>query len=176
MGDAVLCYRAARGYEEAEDLLLVWGDIPLLQVETVSATCRTHFEHGNDFTFPTRHVTAAYTEVGRDASGRPLSVIETREAGAEPRAGEHDIGLFIIKKEPVLQKLEERLPGAYGRGTGEHGFLYIIKHWVDRGCRVEAIPIATERDLISLNRLEDLATLGDEQDPPATKPGPSCQL
>ena len=33
----------------------------------------------------------------------------------------------------------------------EHGFLYIIKHLVD------ALPIATNLDLISLNSLEDLS-------------------
>ena len=39
----------------------------------------------------------------------------------------------------------------------EHGFLYIIKHLVVQGYNVDALPIATNLDLISLNSLEDLS-------------------
>tara|TARA_B100000929_G_scaffold227301_1_gene183583 strand:+ start:174 stop:503 length:330 start_codon:yes stop_codon:yes gene_type:complete len=39
----------------------------------------------------------------------------------------------------------------------EHGFLYIIKHLVTQGYNVDALPIATNLDLISLNSLEDLS-------------------
>ena len=39
----------------------------------------------------------------------------------------------------------------------EHGFLFIIKHLVAQGYNVDALPIATNLDLISLNSLEDLS-------------------
>jgi bifunctional UDP-N-acetylglucosamine pyrophosphorylase/glucosamine-1-phosphate N-acetyltransferase len=43
-----------------------------------------------------------------------------------------------------------------GAATGEHGFLYVVEHLIQRGFKVEALPIATERDLVSLNRPSDL--------------------
>jgi bifunctional UDP-N-acetylglucosamine pyrophosphorylase/glucosamine-1-phosphate N-acetyltransferase len=159
MGDAILCFRNAPAAREAEHLLVVWGDIPLLQRETVDAVCRAHLQQGNDFTFATRIVEEAYTIVARGPGGQVTSLTETREAGLQPGPGERDIGLFVLRVEPVLSVLAERLPGAFGRSTGEHGFLYLVRHLAGRGMRVEALPVATELDLVSLNRLSDLDAL-----------------
>jgi len=157
MGDAILSFREASG--EAEHLLTVWGDIPLLQPGTVAAVHSAHFRDSNDFTFATRFVHDAYTVVERDAASAVRSVGETREMGTVVGPGERDVGLFLFRVAPVFALLDERLPGYAGRSTGEHGFLYVIRHLVDRGHKVEALPIATELDLVSLNRLSDLASL-----------------
>jgi bifunctional N-acetylglucosamine-1-phosphate-uridyltransferase/glucosamine-1-phosphate-acetyltransferase GlmU-like protein len=163
MGDAVLCFRNAPAFADADHVLLVWGDIPLLEPGTVETMVRTHLAHGNDFTFATRMVDRAYTIVGRDAEGRVTALVETREAGIEPRPGERDIGLFVFCRDRVFDLLARKLPGAEGRATGEHGFLYLVRHLAERGFRVEALPVATERDLISLNRLSDLDSLPADQ-------------
>lgn len=158
MGDAVLRFADSPAAADAEHVLLVWGDIPLIQPQTLDVVVQTHFEHNNDFTFATRRVASAYTVVYRDASGGIAGVVETREKNiGAPLPGERDMGLFVFRKEPVFAALQEELPGKYGSATGEHGFLYVIEHLVHRGYRVEALPLATEQDLISLNALEDLA-------------------
>lgn len=159
MGDAVLQFRRAEAFEEAEHVLLVWGDIPFIAQQTVEAVCARHLAEGSDFTFPTRHVNEAYTIVQRDAAGRVADLIETREAGLTPEAGERDIGLFLFRPDPVFDVLGQRLDGGRGGDTGEHGFLYVVRHLVERGFRVEALPVATEQELISLNRLEDLSPM-----------------
>ncbi|HEX8400908.1 MAG TPA: NTP transferase domain-containing protein [Allosphingosinicella sp.] len=159
MGDAILCFRDSPAFAAAEHLLVVWGDIPLIQQSTLDAMCDAHIQHGNDFTFATRIVDEAYTVVTRDASGGVTALIETREAGLEPGPGERDIGLFIFRTRPLLDLLDQRLPGAVGRRTGEHGFLYAVAHAVAQGLCVEALPIATELDLVSLNQLADLDVL-----------------
>ena len=156
MGDAVLCFRDAASFAGTEHILLVWGDIPCIQAETIAGLCRAHFTEGNDFTFATRLVDQAYTVVDRDRDGRVTALIETRESGATPAPGERDIGLFLFRKQPVFELLAAGLPGSRGSATGEHGFLYIVAHLARAGYRVAALPIATELDLISLNRLSDL--------------------
>jgi bifunctional UDP-N-acetylglucosamine pyrophosphorylase/glucosamine-1-phosphate N-acetyltransferase len=154
MGDAVLV--GAEGID-AEHVLLAWGDIPFFQPSTVAAMMEAHRAHGNDFTFATALVESAYTLVSRDAAGRVTGVVESREAGiAEPGPGERDIGLFVFRREPVLAKLGEDLPGKYGQATGEHGFLYAIGQLAAAGGKVEAVPVASELDLVSLNSLGDL--------------------
>src|SRR5688572_17240033 len=50
MGDAVLSFRASPACATADHVLLAWGDIPLLQSETVIELCRAHLAGGNDFT------------------------------------------------------------------------------------------------------------------------------
>jgi bifunctional UDP-N-acetylglucosamine pyrophosphorylase/glucosamine-1-phosphate N-acetyltransferase len=156
MGDAIMCLDDARAGPAAEHVVAVWGDIPLLDPRTIAASVERHLAAGNDFTFPTRHVDAAYTVVTRDAAGRVTALAETREAGVEPGPGERDIGVFVFRRAPVFDLLRRQLPGARGTTTGEHGFLYIVRHLADHGHRIEALPIATERDLVSLNRLSDL--------------------
>ncbi len=157
MGDAVLKFADSPAFADAEHVILVWGDIPFLQPETVEAMVKAHLQHNNDFTFATCVVDSAYTMVLRDPEGLVIGVVETREQGiAEPQEGERDIGLFIFRKEVVLAILEEELPGKWGKATGEHGFLYVIGHLALRGLSVEALPVATKLDLVSLNSLKDV--------------------
>jgi bifunctional UDP-N-acetylglucosamine pyrophosphorylase / glucosamine-1-phosphate N-acetyltransferase len=160
MGHAVLAGLAAT---QAEHVLLAWGDIPFFQPATVGAMVEAHHRHGNDFTFATAVVESAYTFVSRGPAGGVLALRESREAGiAEPGPGERDIGLFIFRREPVGAMLQQDLPGKIGKLTGEHGFLYLVEHLAAAGYKVEAVPVATELDLVSLNRLSDIdGFLGD---------------
>ena len=43
-----------------------------------------------------------------------------------------------------------------GVSTGEHGFLYIIAHLASTGYKVEALSIASDLDIVSLNSLQDI--------------------
>lgn len=157
MGDAVLQFGASPAFASAVHVLLMWGDIPLLQPQTVEATVQVHLINGNDLTFATRHVDAAYTVVTRDCAGKVIDLTESRETGVrESGAGERDIGLFVFRRDVVLDALRGDDPGKFGRATGEHGFLYIVGNLVRNGFKVEAVPCATELDLVSLNSIEDL--------------------
>ncbi len=157
MGDAVLCFKQSPVFSDAEHILLMWGDIPFIQPETVSEMVNLHLEHGNDFTFVTRQVDSAYTIVSRDDAGVVTGVVETRELGiSTPQAGERDIGLFIFRKSMVFSALSEAIPDRLGKSTGEHGFLYVIGLLACRGLKVEALTIGSELDLVSLNSLKDV--------------------
>jgi bifunctional UDP-N-acetylglucosamine pyrophosphorylase/glucosamine-1-phosphate N-acetyltransferase len=157
MGDAVLCFEQSPAAAHAEHILLAWGDLANLQPRTVASLVDAHLAADNDFTFATRLVDQAYTPVQRDATGKVLSVRETREQGVtDCQPGERDIGLFVFRRQPVFSILRADLPDRVGRTTGEHGFLYVIEHLAASGCRADAMPIATALDLISLNTLADL--------------------
>jgi len=157
MGDAVLRFEQSPTADSTQHILLAWGDLASLQPSTVSSLVEAHFCADNDFTFATRMVDNAYTTVLRDQAGRVISVAETREQGVnDPKPGERDIGLFVFRKQPVFGTLQLDQPGSVGEATGEHGFLYVIEHLVRSGYRIEALKIATELDLISLNALSDL--------------------
>ena len=157
MGDAVLRFEQSPAFKSAEHVLLVWGDIPFIQPETVAAVVTAHVAHENDFTFATRLVDSAYTVVSRDVAGTVTGVVETRELGiSKPLPGEREIGLFLFRMQIVLNVLHEELDGKRGSTTGEHGFLYVIRHLAMRGLRIEALPIATDLDLVSLNSMKDV--------------------
>ncbi len=157
MGDAVLCIDSSEKFTNSEHVLLVWGDIPFIQAKTVTTMVNHHLEQDSDFTFVTRMVDQAYTVVIRDKLGNVARLMETREeirTNLEP--GERDIGLFIFRRSVTLPLLRDELPNKWGKSTGEHGFLYIIEHLVSKGLRVEALPIAREIELVSLNNIEDV--------------------
>lgn len=157
MGDAVLRFAQSPAFGDAEHVLLIWGDVPFIQAETVAHVVAAHKVDGNDFTFATRRVDSAYTVVSRDGAGQVTRVIETREEGiGQPQAGERDIGLFVFRKRVVMDMLREELSGKWGKSTGEHGFLYIIDHLAARGYKVVALPIASELDMVSLNSIKDI--------------------
>lgn len=160
MGDAVLHLRRSPAGEDAEDVLLMWGDLAMLSPDTIASTVTHHRASGADLTFPTRHVDAAYTRVRRDRSGGVRALEETRELGVAAMPGERDIGVFVFRATPILDLLERDLPGRIGAATGEHGFLYVVAAAVEAGLRVEAVPIALASDLVSLNRLSDLERTG----------------
>mgnify|MGYP006281951623 CR=1 FL=1 len=157
MGDAVLHFERSPAATCAENILLAWGDLANLQASTVAGLVHAHFSADNVFTFATRLVEEAYTIVQRNQAGQVLSVLESREqAGHRPQPGERDIGLFIFRPQPVFSILRADASGKLGESTGEHGFLYAIQHLVQSGYCVEALPIATAQDLLSLNALTDL--------------------
>ena len=160
MGDAVLRFEGAAAAQEADDILLVWGDIPLLSPETIAATVTAHRAGNAAITFPTRQVDRAYTVVTRDPHGTVTDLTETRESGAEPGPGEREIGLFVFRRDAVFPLLHQPLAGGIGRSTGEHGFLHVVGHLARAGATVAALPVATEEDLVSLNALADLEGVG----------------
>ncbi|MEQ1594205.1 MAG: NTP transferase domain-containing protein [Casimicrobium sp.] len=158
MGDAVLQFEQSPAFDSAEHVLLVWGDIPFIQPSTVEAVVNAHLAHGNDFTFATRMVDSAYTLVARDVNGVVAGVVESRELGIkDPKAGEREIGLFAYRPKIVHEALRAEHADKLGKTTGEHGFLYVIGHLASAGRKVEALPVATELDLVSLNSLADVA-------------------
>ena len=53
MGNAVLNFNKSKFYSDAENILLVWSDIPFLSKNTIKKTISNHIKYNNDFTFPT---------------------------------------------------------------------------------------------------------------------------
>ncbi|WP_177198458.1 NTP transferase domain-containing protein [Novosphingobium sp. CF614] len=155
MGDAVLMFEQSPAACDAETVVLVWGDIPYLSDETLTATLAHHLRTGAALTFPSRHVERAYTVVSRGEGGAVIALDETRVTGTEPGPGERDIGLFVFQTAPVLGALR-RSAAEHDRAQGEHGFLQVVGRLAAEGLRVEALPVATARELISLNALSDL--------------------
>jgi bifunctional UDP-N-acetylglucosamine pyrophosphorylase/glucosamine-1-phosphate N-acetyltransferase len=157
MGDAVLAFEHSPAAKDAEMVVLVWGDVPFLSEETLAATLAHHRRTAATLTFPSRHVDRAYTIVSRGADGGVVALDETRMLGVEPGPGERDIGLFLFEAAPVLAELR-RSAAEHDAGRGEHGFLQVVRRLAAAGHRIEALPIASARELVSLNALSDLET------------------
>lgn len=155
MGDAVLAFKHSPAADEASTVILIWGDIPFLSQGTLEATLAHHAGTGATLTFPSAIVDKAYTVVTRSEEGAVSALDETRLLGVAPAHGERDIGLFVFRAEPVLVALHASA-AEHRSASGEHGFLHIVRRLAAAGHRVEALPVATLRETISLNALADL--------------------
>lgn len=157
MGDAVLQIYKSENFEQLKDIILVWGDIPFLQKNTVDILLEKHVSNKNQLSFATIFVDEAYTRVLRDENGKVLEVIETRQTGDNILySGERDIGLFVFDKNIILTLLQEDCSYKYGQFNQEHGFLYLVKFAVSKGYKVGAYPCAHPLDLISFNKQADI--------------------
>jgi bifunctional UDP-N-acetylglucosamine pyrophosphorylase/glucosamine-1-phosphate N-acetyltransferase len=159
MGDALLCFEKSSFFHETKHVILIWGDVPFIKSSTVEKMVESHISNQNMFTFPTRDAKHAYTLVSRNEIGEVVSVTETRELNVtDPQPGERDIGLFIFQKEPIFSMLKKDLPNKFGRSTNEHSFLYILEYLYKNQLKIEALKIATQKETVSFNSIEDIAS------------------
>ncbi|MDA7562984.1 NTP transferase domain-containing protein [Gammaproteobacteria bacterium] len=158
MGNAVLQISKKRK-DMNEDILLSWGDLPFIPQSIFEDLCAFHIKNKNDFSIATYHSKNAYTYVIRDDCNNLKEVIESKEMYEKnllPLESERDIGVFVFKKDLLLDFLDKELPDKYGKVSNEHGFLYIIKHLVASGYKVESLPVKEEMSEVSFNSFEDI--------------------
>lgn len=171
MGHAVAQFAKSRHFEEADEIVVVWGDMLALSTRLVEATLDRFRADGSDFAFPTHYRTLCYTHTERDATGRVVALLERREFGAAlPDRGEADCGLFVFRKAPVFRVLSEHADALRGPVTGETGFLAAVRVLAALGCRVDAYPIARDIDAASFNSPEDLRVYSQMADDERTMP------
>ena len=161
MGNAVLQIESVS--EALKDhILLIWGDIPFIQKKTIESLIKYYFHHNCDFGLVTQVTENPYTVVKRNPQGEIVNVIESHEDTdfkVDGFFGEREIGLFLFKKDLVLQYLRMELDGKLSKKSNEHGFLYIIQHLVKDGYKVGSVPATSKIESISFNKITDLMDL-----------------
>ena len=157
MGDAVIQLRKINS-ELKDNILLIWGDVPFISTDTINRSVETHFKNRNSFTFPTILSEDQYTVVKRDRSNRVKSVLESKNNPeiASSKIKERDLGIFIFRKDIVLDLLDKDLPGKFNKVDGEHGFLYVIDHLYKLSKKIGTVRVSDPKEALSLNAIEDL--------------------
>jgi bifunctional UDP-N-acetylglucosamine pyrophosphorylase / glucosamine-1-phosphate N-acetyltransferase len=157
MGNALLGLRNIV-HHLSENILLAWGDLPFISEDTVSELVEHYFFESSDFSLVTAHSSNPYTIVMRDNLNNIQQVIETRESKApiSDKSSERDIGIFIFKRELVLDFLEKPAYNKFGDNSGEHGFLYILEHLVKAGFKVTSTETMQNIETISFNSPKDV--------------------
>ncbi len=108
-GHAVMC---ASDYLKDYDgnVLICYGDMPLLSRETYTALAETHMSEGNDCTILTGMVEEdfPYGRIIRDENGEFVHVVEDRDCTPEQKAiRELNIGVYVYKAQALLNSLSE---------------------------------------------------------------------
>ncbi len=155
-GHAVWCAREAfQGY--AGDILVLYGDVPLIQTETLGMLTARHRESGGPATLLTA-IYPAPSGLGRilrrpDAGFR--AIVEEKHATEEQkRICEANTGLCCFRSEDLFRDLPAVDPGA---GKREWYLTDLPGFWAERGMRVETVVAPDAADFAGVNTPEELS-------------------
>ena len=159
-GDAV---RAASGALEGfdGDVLVLYGDTPLITGEALASLVRAHREHEPACTLLTVDVgdPSHYGRVCRDGDGRVTRVVEHRDADADERKiCEINGGVYVFEAASLWEALA--LVGSEN-AQGEIYLTDVIGILASRGMAVLAHKVDDSAVVLGVNSRQDLAAAGE---------------
>lgn len=154
-GDAVRCAESVfKGY--AGDVLILYGDVPLLTQETVGELVAVHRQSAADMTVLTAVVDdpAGYGRVVRNAAGECMKIVEDRDADVDERAiDEINSGIYCVD----ARFLFESVAGLDNRNDqGEYYLTDIAEMARTRGRRVMTCRARDPHEVMGINTREEL--------------------
>ena len=136
------------------DVLILYGDTPLLRAETLARMLRHKAETGADLVLLTAKVEVPGIVV-RDASGRVSRIVEATDASpAELAIPERNTGVYLLGAELLWKMLAQ--VGDQNR-QGEIYLTTIVEIAVREGLAVEAILVPDGDEAIGVNQRAELA-------------------
>jgi bifunctional UDP-N-acetylglucosamine pyrophosphorylase / glucosamine-1-phosphate N-acetyltransferase len=153
-GDALASALPLLGEEDGE-VLVLYGDTPLLTTGTLQRLLTAHRASGAEATILTARLPdpTGYGRVLRDAGGEVTGVVEERDATAEQRAiNEANVGFYVFRR-PVVDGLSRLAPD---NDQGEYYLPDLIPLLLADGGRV-ATSEAPEHEVLGVNDRAQLA-------------------
>jgi bifunctional UDP-N-acetylglucosamine pyrophosphorylase/glucosamine-1-phosphate N-acetyltransferase len=137
------------------DVLVLYGDTPLLRPETIESMRAVKHERGADLVILTACANNIPGRVLRDAEGRVARIIEASDASsAELEIEERNTGVYLFGADLLREGLASLEP------ENEQGELYltdVVAYAVDKGLRVEALEIQDADECLGINTRKELA-------------------
>jgi phosphomannomutase/molybdopterin-guanine dinucleotide biosynthesis protein A len=152
-GHAVLqAADALEGYEA--DLLILYGDTPLLRPATLKGLLNRHRLKGANLTLLTAVVPQdlPYGRVRRDESGKILDIVEQSEATNEVKAiRELNVGAYVVRASTIIEALKRLEPE-----NGELRLTGSVKQLLHSGLKVDSYQLYDADEVRGINSAEDL--------------------
>lgn len=144
--------------EDDDNVLVLYGDTPLLTADTLAGLARVHGERGAAATLLTVVVDdpSGYGRIVRDAAGRFVRIVEEADAGpAEKRIREVNPGIYCFRAGPLFAALQRLRPD---NAQGEYYLVDVIPELLADGLDVETVQAGDPREVQGVNTRRDLAT------------------
>lgn len=139
------------------DVLVCFGDMPLLTEKTYRSVIDKHVRSGADATVLTAVVDPppAYGRIIRSGGGRLADIVEQKDCTAEQRLiREVHVGINVYKARVLLDELAVLAPSPV---TGEYYLTALPPQMARKGYIVETVEAADNDEIIGVNTPEDLA-------------------
>src|SRR5207237_2580274 len=157
-GHAVACAAGAfAGF--VGDVLILYGDVPLIRTATLAALLDTHRRAAADLTLVTMSFAdpTGYGRILRGPDGHLLGIVEERDATEAQRAiTEINPGLYAVRGEILFPLLDELRP------ENRQGELYLtdlVGLAVRGGRRVATVKAGTPAEVAGVNTRAELAEM-----------------
>ena len=153
-GHAVMC---ARDFlDEAEDMLVLCGDTPLVTGDTIKALIKYHREEGNFVTVLSAVMEdpTGYGRIVRDPEGNFLKNVEHKDATEQERKiCEINSGMYIFNS----GELKEGLSGlTTDNAQGEYYLPDVIAAVKKKGLKVGAYSLEDPTEIFGINTVDQL--------------------
>ncbi|GBD92955.1 bifunctional protein GlmU [bacterium BMS3Abin05] len=154
-GHAVL--QAASVLENFEgNVLVLYGDVPLLTQKTIQHLLKIHETSGADLTMLTTDLDdpAGYGRIIRHENGKIEAIVEDRDASPDQKAiKEINPGIYVFKKKPLF----EFLPKLSNRNTqGEYYLTDLVGLFQKNGYSIEPYKTPDAWEILGVNTAEHL--------------------
>ena len=153
-GDALL--RARESVGDHDNILVINGDVPLIQSSTLKALSEAHLQSEAPVTMLTATVDEpdGLGRVVRDSAGLVSAVVEHSEADAETLSlREINVGVYCFRSD----WLWENLPQVPASTSGEIFLTHLIGMAADSGCDVETQCAGDSAEALGVNTRVELA-------------------
>ncbi len=154
-GHAVMCARDQfEGYDG--DVLILYGDMPLVKKETYMAIIDKHRSSGADCTILTAIVDEppAYGRIVRDKDGKVEKIVEDKDCDEEEKEiKELNIGIYVFKSKLLFDGLKEV---KNNNAQGEYYLTDMPMIFIEKGFKVETYSIHNTTEIYGVNTVEDL--------------------
>lgn len=155
-GHAVLCAEPILGAQQGTVMILC-GDTPLIQSETLIHMYQAHLSHGGPLTIMTTILEnpANYGRIISDEAGHVLAIVEEKDASPEQRSiREINAGIYCADAEFLFTSLKKV---GTNNSQGEMYLTDIVSLSVDMNCPVVKYMTSHPQDVLGVNSRIELA-------------------
>lgn len=137
------------------DVLILYGDTPLLRPGTIGRMCAAKRERAADLILLSAHAPSIPGILVRDASGRLERIVESQDATpAELAIAERNTGVYLVSAKLLRDGVAALTPH---NAQGELYLTDVVGHGVRHGFRVDAIRIDDADECLGVNTRRELA-------------------
>ncbi len=157
-GHAVLSAR--KSFSDFDgDLLILSGDVPLIQERTIRAMLAFHREEKAALTLMTAVLDepVGYGRILRDSSGTLKATVEEKDATEEQRSiREVNMGAYVAQREFLFEALEQV---SSDNRQGEYYLPDIVGIGLGQGRKVVTVQVEDSSEVMGINTREELARM-----------------
>lgn len=154
-GHAVMCAKEQfDGYDG--DVLILYGDMPLVKKQTYQAIIDKHIESGADCTLLTAIVDdpPAYGRIIRDEDGGVCGIVEDKDCDAlQKQIKEVNVGIYVFKSKLLFESLKELKSN---NAQNEYYLTDMPMILLKKGKKIETYSINNSTEIYGVNTQEDL--------------------